>query len=132
MIVCGQIEFSKHVNLCSPNGERTPSPGTTPFDGGQDACAPEILVPDLVLSNDAKETVFFVRDSSREKHSVGERQKIPQAIKLQRRSIRPHERCYKIAADWIVIVDESITEVANPKVGAFHERKSPWGIEVSI
>jgi hypothetical protein len=86
----------------------------------------------LIFSNDAEKAVLFIGNSSSEKHSVGEWQKIPKAVKLQRRSIRPLERFYKIAADWIVIVDESITEVANPKVGAFHERKSPWGIEVSI
>ena len=86
----------------------------------------------LVLSDNAKKTVFFVGDSSREKHSVGERQKIPQAVKLERRSIGTHERLDEIAADRIVIVDEPVTEIADPEVAAFHQSKSPWGIEVSV
>src|SRR6266487_7008241 len=77
--------------------------GTTPFDGGQDACAPEIRVPDLVLSDEAKEAVRFVGDSSREISSGAQREKIPQAIELERRLIGTHECFYEIVADWIVI-----------------------------
>src|SRR5439155_2671847 len=84
-----------------------------------------------ILSDDAKKAVFFVCDSSREKHSVGERQKIPQAVKLERRSIGTHERLDEsLRSGPIVNVNESVTEITDPKVAAFHESKSPGGIEV--
>ena len=86
----------------------------------------------LILSNDPEEAVFFVGDSCGEEDSGILRQKIPQAIKLQRRSIGTHERLDQIAADRIVIVDEPVTEITDPEVAAFHESKSPWGIEVSV
>ena len=38
----------------------------------------------------------------------------------------------KLPRDRIVIVDEAVTEIADPEVAAFHESKSPWGIEVSV
>ena len=60
-----------------------------------------------------------------EKDSAVLRQKIPQAIKLERRSIGTHERLDEIAADRIVIVDEAVTEIADPEFVAFHESKSP-------
>ena len=86
------------------NGERTPSPGQHPLATDKEACAPKSAASlILVLSDDAKETVLFVCDSSREKDSARLREKIPQAIKLKRRSIRPHERFDKIAADRIVV-----------------------------
>ena len=78
----------------------------------------------LILSDDAKETMLFVCDSSREKDSARLREKIPLAIKLKRRSIRPHERFDKIAADRIVIVDEAVPKIADPKFVALHESKS--------
>src|SRR5206468_10486654 len=86
----------------------------------------------LILSNNSKEAVLFVRDSSREKDSARLREKIPEAIKLQRRSIRPHQRFDEIAADRIVIVDEAVTKIADPKFVAFHKGKTPWGIEVPV
>src|SRR6266516_4754210 len=86
----------------------------------------------LVLSDNAKKTVFFVGDSSREKHSVGERQKIPQAVKLERRAIGAHERLDEIARHRIIIINQAVTKIADPKVAAFHESKSPWGIEISV
>ena len=85
----------------------------------------------LVLSDNAKETVFFVGDSSGEKDSVAQREKIPQAVKLEGRSIGAHERLDKSARDWIVIVDEAVTEIADPEF-AIHKRKSPWGVEVAV
>jgi hypothetical protein len=78
-----------------------------------------------VLSDDAKEAVLFVRDSSREKDSISEWQKIPQAVKLKRRSIGAHERFDKIAADWIVIVDEAVPKIADPQFVALYQRESP-------
>ena len=86
----------------------------------------------LILCDNAKETVRFVCYSGGEEDSGILRQKIPQAVKLERRSIRTHERLDEIAADRIVIVDEPVTEITDPEVAAFHESKSPWGIEVSV
>ena len=76
--------------------------------------------------------MFFVGDSGGEKDSARLREKIPQAIKLQRRSIRPHERLDEIAADRIVIIDQAIPKIADPEVAAFHEGKSPGSIEVPV
>jgi hypothetical protein len=99
----------------------------------KNACAFQYLRLDLwVFSDDAEEAVRFVGNSSREINSSAQREKIPQTIELEWRSIEAHESFYEIAADRIVIVDESVPEVTDPKVGAFHESKSPWGIEVSI
>src|SRR6266850_4097144 len=92
-------------------------------------CAVSLI---LVLSDDAKETVRFVCDSGGEEDAVGEWQKIPQAIKLERRSIGAHERLDEIAADRIVIIDQAIPKIAHPKVAAFHEGKPPGGIEVPV
>src|SRR6266576_3772132 len=97
----------------------------------KEACAPQFAASRiLVFSNDAKKTVRFVGDSSREKDSARLREKIPQTIKLERRSICPHERLDEIAADRIVVVDQAVPKIAHPKVGAFHESKSPGGIEI--
>ena len=46
----------------------------------------------LILGNDPEETVFFVGDSGGEKDSASLRENIPQAIELERRSIRAHQR----------------------------------------
>src|SRR5438874_11628659 len=86
----------------------------------------------LVLSDDAKETMFFVGDASGEKDSVAQREKIPQAIKLKWRAIRAHECLDEIAADRIVIIDQAIPEIADPKVAAFHEGKSPGSVEIAV
>ena len=65
--------------------------GTTPFDVGQGCVRSQYLRLDLwVFSDDPKETVLFVSDSSREKDSVSEREKIPQAVKLERCTIGAH------------------------------------------
>ncbi len=95
------------------------------------AFADLLLSSILVLSDNAKETVFFVGDSSGEKDSVAQREKIPQAVKLEGRSIGAHERLDKSARDWIVIVNEAITEVADPEF-AVHEREAPGGVEVAV
>ena len=108
-------------------------PGQHPLATVKEACAPKSAVSlILVLSDEAKETVPFVCDSGGEEDSGILRQKIPQAVKLERRSIGTHERLDEIAADRIVIVDEAVTEIADPEVAAFHESKSPGGIEVSV
>src|SRR5204863_5549046 len=99
----------------------------------KEACAPQSAAfRILVFSNDAKKTVRFVGDSGGKVNSVAQRKKIPKSIKLQRRSICPHERLDEIAADRIVVVDQAVPKIANPKVGAFHEGKSPGGIEVPV
>ena len=66
----------------------------------------------LVFSDDAKETVRFVGDSGGEEDSGILRKKIPQAVKLERRSIRAHERLDEIAADRIVIIDQARLRVS--------------------
>src|SRR5262245_35527007 len=86
----------------------------------------------LIFSDYAKEAVFLVGDSSCEKDSARLREKIPQAIKLQRRSIRPHERLDEIAADGIVVIDETVTEITDPEFVALQQSKSPRGIEIPI
>src|SRR5215468_4493980 len=85
----------------------------------KEACAANIGSLRLVLSDDAKEAVPFVSDSSSEKDSARLREKIPQAIKLERCAIGAHERLDEIARDRIVIIDQAVTEVTDPKVGAF-------------
>ena len=113
------------------SGERTPSPGQHPLATDKEACAPNFAAfLFFVLGNQTKETVRFVCDSGGEEDSGILRQKIPQAVKLERRSIGTHERLDKIAADRIVIVDEAVPEIANPEF-AFHESKAPWGIELA-
>ena len=86
----------------------------------------------LVFGDESEQSVRFVCDSGREEDSGILREKIPQAVKLERRSIGAHERLDKIAVDRIVIIDEAVTEIADPKVAAFHESKSPGGIEVPV
>ena len=84
-----------------------------------------------ILSDEAKEAVRFVCDSSREIDSTTQREKVPQAVKLEWCSISAHERLDESARVRIVIVDKAVPEIADPKVAAFHESKSPWGVEVS-
>jgi hypothetical protein len=85
-----------------------------------------------ILSDEAKEAVRFVCDSSREIDSTTQREKVPKAVKLEWCSISAHERLDEsLRSGRIVNVNESIPEIADPKVAAFHESKSPWGIEVS-
>src|SRR5437667_355231 len=86
----------------------------------------------LVFGDFAKEAVRFVGDPRGEINTAAERKQIPQAIKLERRSIGAHERLDKSARDRIVNVNESVTEIADPKVGAFHERKTPRSIEIPV
>ena len=87
---------------------------------------PDPRSPILILGDYAEEAVCFVGDSGGEKDSARLREKIPQAIKLQRRSIRPHERLDEIAGDRIVIVDETIPKIADPKLLP-STRASPQG-----
>src|SRR5207253_5047925 len=95
------------------------------------AFADLLLSSILVLSDNAKETVFFVGDSSGEKDSVAKREHIPQAVKLEWRSIGAHQRLDKSARVRIVNVYQSVTEIADPEF-AVHESKTPWGIEVAV
>src|SRR5437870_13748876 len=102
-------------------GSARPCRDNTPLATVKKTCAPKCAVSlILVLCDDAKETVRFVCDAGGEEDAVGEWQKIPQAIKLERRSIGAHESLDEIAADRIVIIDQAIPKIAHPKVGAFH------------
>jgi hypothetical protein len=85
----------------------------------------------LIFRNDAEKAVRFVSDAGGEINSVAQREHIPQAIKLERRAIGAHERLDEIARHWIVNVNESVTEIADPKF-AIHESKSPWRIEIPL
>ena len=115
------------------DGERTSLPGQHPLATVKKTCAPKCAVSlSSVLSNDAKKTVRFVCDAGGEEDAVGEWQKIPQTIKLERRSIGAHERLDEISADRIVIVDETITKVADPKFVALYQSKTPRSIEVAV
>jgi len=88
------------------SGERTSSPGQHPLGNGQGNVRPQTAASlTLVLSNQAKEAVPFVGDSSSEKDSARLREKIPQAIKLERCTIGAHERLDEIAGHWIVNVN---------------------------
>src|SRR6266436_648303 len=77
--------------------------------------APPIFAPLLVLGNETKEAVSFVSNSGGEVSASPQREKIPQAVKLKRRAIGAHERLDESAGRRIVNVDESITEIADPK-----------------
>jgi hypothetical protein len=102
------------------DGERTPLPGQHPLTTDKEACAPKCAVSlILVLSDDAKETVRFVCDSGGEEDSGILRQKIPQAVKSERCAIGSHQRLDKSAGVRIVIVDQSVSEVANPKFAIY-------------
>ena len=79
----------------------------------------------FVLSYQTKQAVLFVRYSGSEINAVAQRKKVPQAIKLKRRAIGSHQRLDKSAGHRIVIVDETISEIANPEF-VFDQRESPW------
>src|SRR5215471_18243061 len=96
----------------------------------KEACAANIGSLRLVFSDDAKEAVPFVSDSSGEKDSARLREKIPQTIKLERCAIGAHKRLDKIARNRIVIIDQSIPEIADPKFVALHQSKSPRRVEI--
>ena|SRR5215813_2082472 len=113
------------------DGERTPLPGQHPLATDKEACAPQICSVLLVFGDQTKEPMPFVRDSGGEVNAVAERKKIPQAVKLQRSAIGAHEGLDKGAGGRVVNVNQSITEVADPKF-AVHERESPWSIEVAV
>ena len=72
--------------------------------------------------------MFFVRYSRGEVNTVAQRKKIPQAIKLQRRAIGALQSLDEMAVIRILNVDESITEIADPKF-VNRQGESPWGIE---
>src|SRR5438046_31046 len=85
-----------------------------------------------ILSDEAKEAVRFVCDSSREIDSTTQREKVPKAVKLERRSISAHERLDESLRNGrIVNVNESIPEIADPKFTA-NESKSPWRVEMPV
>jgi hypothetical protein len=85
-----------------------------------------------ILSDEAKEAVRFVCDSSGEIDSAAQREKIPQTIKLEWRAISAHERLDEsLRSGRIVNVNESIPEIADPQFTA-NESKSPWRIEMPV
>ena len=85
----------------------------------------------LIFGNDAEKAVRFVSDAGGEIDSVAQREHIPQAIKLERRAIGPHERLNESARYWIVNVNQSVTEIADPKF-AVNLSESPWSIEIPV
>src|ERR1043166_2249318 len=85
----------------------------------------------FVFSDDTKEAVFFVSDSSGEKDAVAEWEKIPQALKLERCSIGSHERLDEVTRNRIVVVDAAITEVSDPEP-VLNESKSPWRVQLAV
>src|SRR5436190_11804909 len=120
-------------DLCSLNGERTPLPGQLRVNGRQGCVRSTISVRlRLVLSDDAEKAVLFVGDSGGEEDSGILREKIPQAIKLERCSIGAHERLDEsLRRSRIVNVDEAVTEIADPKF-AIYDRKSPGSVQVPV
>ena len=114
-------------------GGARPFAGTTPRERQTRMRAlPKIRAVLWILSYEAKEAVLFVGDSSGEKNSSSlRREHIPQAIELQRRSISAHQCLDERARHRIVDVNESVTEIAYPKV-AFHHSESPWRIEIPV
>src|SRR5437763_8299037 len=115
------------------NGERTPLPGQLRVSGRQGCVRsqyPRSLI--LVLSDDAEQAVLFVRDSSGEENSSSLRgEHIPQAVKLERRSVGAHQCLDKGARDRIVDVNESVSKITDPEP-VFRQSKSPWGIEIPV
>src|SRR5258708_5206082 len=93
--------------------------------------APPIGVVLWIRSDDAKEAVCFAGNPSGEINSATQREKIPQAIKLEWRAIGAHERFDESSRHRIVNVNEAITEIADPKMTS-HLSKSPWGIEIPV
>ena len=79
MRACGDCMWADRIlkaceDLCLLNGERTPSPGTTPRERQTKMRALlRFASLILVLSDDAKEAVRFVGDSSREINSTAQR-----------------------------------------------------------
>src|SRR5437899_10354826 len=101
-------------------GSARPCRDNTPLATVKKTCAPKCAVSlILVLSDDAKEIVRFVCDSGGEEDSGILRQKIPQAVKLERCAIGSHQRLDKSAGVRIVIVDQYVSEVANTKFAIY-------------
>ena len=50
---------------------------------------------------------------------------------MEGRSVSARQGLNESACVWVVVVDETVTEIADPKF-AFHERKAPWGVEVAV
>ncbi len=85
----------------------------------------------LILGNQPKQAVAFVRYPGGEINAATERKKIPQPVKLKRGAIGAHKRLDEIAGDRIVIVNQAVTEIADPKL-AVHESESPRRVEIAI
>src|ERR1041384_8237023 len=113
-------------------GERTPLPGQHPYGNGQGSVRPQTAASlILVLCNQTKQAMLFVRDAGGEINAVAERKKIPKSIKLKRGPIGSRQRLDKGAGSWIVIIDESIPEVANPEF-ALNKSKAPRRVEIAV
>src|SRR5438094_1107841 len=112
------------------DGERTSLPGQHPFSNDKEACATNLCALSVV-GNETKEAVFFVSDSGGEVSATPQWKKIPQAIKLQRRAIGLPQRLDEVAGRRIVNVNESVTEIPDPKFAVL-ERESPRGVEIAL
>jgi hypothetical protein len=86
----------------------------------------------LILGDETKKPMFFIRYSSREVDSVTENQHIPQPIKLERRSVGSIDRSEKGAAIRIVIIDCAVAKISDPEFVTFDKGKSPWRVEVAV
>ena len=75
--------------------------------------------------------MLFVGYSGGEVNAVAQRKKIPQAIKLKRCAIGSLQRLDKRACGRIIIVDQTVPEIANPEF-AINQSKSLGRIEVSV
>src|SRR6266850_7610927 len=69
--------------------------------------------PLLVFRDEAEKSVCLVGDSRREIDSVAERKKVPQTIKLERRSISTADRFKERPGCWVVIIDPPVPKIAD-------------------
>src|SRR5205823_4822550 len=117
---------------CSPRRRNTRQSGTCRTVATQRYN----LAGDLIFGDEAEETVLFIEDSGSEINagtagSKIEREKIPQAINLKRSRIGFADRLNKSAGCWIVIIDGSVTKIANPEF-TLHQSESPGRVEIAI
>src|SRR5215471_12282116 len=85
----------------------------------------------LILGNETKQAVPFVSDSGGEVSASSQREKIPQAIKLQRRAIGAHQRLDESAASRIINVDRAVTKITDPKF-AVNLSESPRRVKIPL
>src|SRR5438874_8376739 len=76
--------------------------------------------------------MLFIGDSSREINAATKGEHVPQPVELKRCSICRADRAEESAGHRIVIVNFSIAKVSDPEFVSFHQRQSPWRIEIAI